>query len=139
MLNKDGHEVPDPKPLAMPAGFKRPETLAEQVQRLVRTQMSALAAAEGRETFEESEDFDVEEDVLPNTPFEEVFDPVLGKGITPAEFQQYQEQYRAEYQKRFQDAAREHFRGRPGAGEERPKPQAEPAPKPAVAPSASSS
>jgi len=97
-LDEFGHEIPDPTPAAMPAGFKVPETLQEQVQRLVRIQLSEAAAEAGEETFEESEDFDIPDDpVDPSTPFEEWFDPVLQRGITAQEFNQnfqiYQQRY----------------------------------------------
>lgn len=96
-LDEYGHEIPDPKPVAIPAGFKRPETLAEQVQRLVRTSISRQAAEQGFETFEESEDFDVDDEFDPSTPYETFFDPVLGREITPQEFQANQEAYRQQY------------------------------------------
>lgn len=85
--DEKGREIPDPKPLELPIGFKRPESLAEQVQRLVRNQVSQYAAMHGEETFEEADDFDIEDDVDPTTPYEVEFDPVLGKDITPADFQ----------------------------------------------------
>ncbi|AZL82911.1 hypothetical protein [Apis mellifera associated microvirus 39] len=96
-LDEHGHEVPDPRPMAIPAGFRRPETLAEQVQRLVRTHISMQAQNEGFESFEEAEDFDIEDDHgEPTTPYETEFDPVLGREITPAEFSLHQERYRRE-------------------------------------------
>lgn len=83
-LDKHGHEVPDQTPMAIPAGFKKPETLAEQVQRLVRSaQLRELAESKGFETFDEANDFDVPDDPPdPSTPFEPFFDPVLGHEIT---------------------------------------------------------
>lgn len=90
-----GREMPDAKPMEIPVGFKRPETLAEQVQRLVRTQLSQEAAQSGLETFEEANDFDIADDPIePGTPYEEEFDPVLGRGITPAEMRENPEEYR---------------------------------------------
>lgn len=58
-----GRELPDPTPIEVPAGFKRPETLAEQIRRLVRHEQ--FAAAMGRphaETFDEANDFEVDDD-----------------------------------------------------------------------------
>lgn len=86
-LDEEGREIPDPTPIELPLGMKRPETLAEQVQRLVRNQVSQYAALHGHETFEEAEDFDIEDDLDPSTPYELEFDPVLGKELTPADFQ----------------------------------------------------
>lgn len=85
-LDEEGREIPDPTPIELPLGMKRPETLAEQVQRLVRNQVSQYAAIHGHETFEEAEDFDIEDDLDPSTPYELEFDPVLGKELTPADF-----------------------------------------------------
>lgn len=85
-LTKGGHEIPDPRPMRIPAGFKRPPTLAEQVRRLVQTSVSEWAANNGFETFEESEDFEVDDDTLdPRSPYEEHFDPELGRAVTDEE------------------------------------------------------
>lgn len=85
-LDEDGREILDPKPVELPAGMKRPESLAEQVQRLVRRQVSEYAAMHGHETFDEADDFDVGEDFDPHTPYEEDFDPVLQRDVTPDDF-----------------------------------------------------
>lgn len=60
----------------LPVGFSRPPTLAEQVARLVRSQqMADFAAAQGLESFEEADDFDIPDDpVDPTTPYEADFD-----------------------------------------------------------------
>lgn len=92
-----GREVPDGEPLALPSGFKRPETLAEQVARLVQGSLSRLAQESGEESFEESEDFDVEDDFDPRTPYEEIFDPTLGRSITPLEMQKNGDRYKEMY------------------------------------------
>lgn len=101
-LDEKGREVPDPTPMEVPAGFKRPETLAEQIRRLVRSEQFAKdVAAQGFETFEESEDFDIDDDMWdPSSPYEEVFDPVLGRGITLDEFNKNA----AIYEKRYVEA-----------------------------------
>lgn len=103
-LDEFGREIPDSMPVAIPAGFKRPETLAEQVQRLVRVGLSRRAEEQGFETFDESEDFDVEDDD-PSSPYETFFDPVLGKDLSPHEFKQNE----AIYRDRYLRAQREYF------------------------------
>jgi hypothetical protein len=104
-LDAKGREVPDPKPLAIPMGYKRPETLQEQVQRLIRTSMSEYAALQGEETFEEADDFDIEDDPVDmSTPYEMEFDPVLGREVSPAEFAANAAYYRRLYE---QASARE--------------------------------
>lgn len=100
--NEFGHEIPDPKPVALPSGFKRPETLAEQVQRLVRTHISRQAEAEGMETFDEANDFDISDDpVDPSTPFEPFFDPILGVEVTPHDILREQKAVQTETERRF--------------------------------------
>lgn len=120
-LDEFGHEVPDPSPVVLPSGFKRPETLAEQVQRLVRTHISREAAEAGYETFEEAEDFEIPDDPDdPSTQYEEWFDPTLGRAITAQEFKQNFQVY----QQRFLDAEMAAYEAmdrsdalrRPGAG-----------------------
>lgn len=97
-LDEHGNEVPDPTPVAIPAGFKVPETLQEQIKRLIRTSLSAAADEQGMETFEESEDFDIDDDMFdPSSPYEEVFDPVLNRGITLDEFNKNEAVYRERY------------------------------------------
>lgn len=63
--NKDafGHEVPDPTPIAPPIGFKEFPSMIEQVQSMIRNyNLQKELAAQGVETFEEANDFDVDED-----------------------------------------------------------------------------
>ncbi|QXP07968.1 MAG: hypothetical protein [Arizlama microvirus] len=68
-----GREILDETPMALPIGFQRPPTLQEQVARLVRTEFSRQAVAEGRESFEEADDFDMD-DVDFSSPYEEDYD-----------------------------------------------------------------
>lgn len=66
----DGQEVLDSTPIALPVGFKRPETLAEQVARLVRSEsFNSQMRSQGRESFDEANDFDFD-DEDPLTPYE---------------------------------------------------------------------
>lgn len=102
MQDENGHEIPDPRPLAMPSGFRRPETLAEQVQRLVRRQLSGAAEEAGYETFEEANDFDLADDpVDPSTPFEPFFDPVLGVELTPHDIVKFEKAVQTATEKRM--------------------------------------
>lgn len=74
--DENGREIPDPTKPEVPLGFKHPETLAEQVHRLVRSaQLREMAEAAGHESFEQADDFDIGEDYDPRSPYEEVFDP----------------------------------------------------------------
>lgn len=102
LLDENGHEIGDPKPVAIPSGFTRPETLAEQVQRLVRTTVSQAAEDHGYESWEEANDFDIEDDPIDAaTPFETYFDPVLGRELTPEEVLRDQVELGKEAEKRL--------------------------------------
>lgn len=112
LLDSHGREIPDPTPLELPAGRKRPETLAEQVQRLVRHQVSAYAELHGHETFADADDLEVDDDFDPSSPFELEFDPILGREITAADFQdaQRREWLRDEYLRAERNAIRAEHR-----------------------------
>lgn len=132
---KPGHrEIPDPTPMEIPAGFKHPESLAEMVQRLVRRQVSDAAEANGFESFEESEDFEIDDMFDPTSPYEEVFDPVLGRGITIDEFRRNEAVYRQRYEDAHDKAYRElelsdALRARRPAKQSGPQAAQEPVPK----------
>lgn len=121
--NPDRHyETPDPNPVRMPAGFKRPETLEERIRRLVRSERFNQAMDEsGMETFDEANDFDVEDDLPdPATPYEPFFDPALGTEVTPHQVMTEQAQIREETHRRHKPR----------------KPASEPNPPPAATPPA---
>lgn len=83
-LNERGHEVPDPTPVAMPLGLSRPEPIHVMIQRLVRTELSQQAQQQDMETWEEADDFDIEDDELdPLTPYEAFFEG--GLEVEPSE------------------------------------------------------
>lgn len=67
-FNEAGQQIPDQTPLEVPVGFGVPTDLTELIRTLVRVE-SNRQAEQGGETFEESDDFDVEEDDL-HTPYQ---------------------------------------------------------------------
>lgn len=71
MVPKPAHEIPDPTPIALPAGAFKPEPLEETIARMVRYQVSQAAQASGFDP-EEEEDFEEDDgdDDLPPTPYE---------------------------------------------------------------------
>lgn len=69
-FDQAGREIPDQTPVDIPVGFERPESLHDQIKRLIRTELSAQADAAGLETFEEADDFDVGDDDDPRSPHE---------------------------------------------------------------------
>lgn len=89
-LDEYGREVLDPNPAAMPLGFKRPESLADTIRRLIRHEVSQAAQESGDETFEDADDFDVDDDPAdPSTPYEMNFDQ---EAYPRKEFRTFQEE-----------------------------------------------
>jgi len=80
-------EKVDNTPLEIPVGFQRPPSLQEQIQRLVRVEISERAVNSGAESFEKSEDFGDESDDFdqPSSPHEVFYHPGLGKDVTRTE------------------------------------------------------
>ena len=65
-LSPTGGEILDPTPIAPPVGFSQQPSMAEYIRDLIRSEKLAQEATEaGMETFEESEDFDVERERMP--------------------------------------------------------------------------
>lgn len=91
-LDENGHEILDDTPVAIPARLSRAETLTEQVRRLIREEASRAAQAAGFETFEEADDFEIEDDYDPRSPHELTLEQELegygdtadGSGENPA-------------------------------------------------------
>lgn len=75
-LDEEGREILDTTPIAPPVGFLEQPSMFEIVREMVRSeQFKAQMEAEGLESFEEADDFDVDDDFDPNTPYENDFDP----------------------------------------------------------------
>lgn len=60
--DQKGREIPDPRPMEMPLGMSKPESMEDMIRRFVRQEASRAASAEGMETFEEADDFDIDDD-----------------------------------------------------------------------------
>lgn len=57
------HEIPDQTPVELPIGYKAPETLEHMIQRLITNQeLRRVQESAGDETFEESDDFDCDDE-----------------------------------------------------------------------------
>lgn len=54
----------DPTPMELPVDADEPETMEEIIQRLVRTQISQIAVAQGDGSFEDEDDFEEEDGYL---------------------------------------------------------------------------
>ena len=74
-LNSSGHEIPDSVPLAGSLGQRRARSIRDNVVEILRSEKWREAMEEnGEETFEEADDFDVDDDFDPSTPYEEFFE-----------------------------------------------------------------
>lgn len=76
-IGVDGKEYGDPVPMAPPVGFTAPPDLMSMIRRMVQAEDIRKAQdAAGFETFEEADDFDIEDDPLDAlTPYEKIFYP----------------------------------------------------------------
>lgn len=70
-------ELPDPVPLAPPVGWHANPSMFEVMRDMIRGEaLRAYAEAEGMETFEEGQDFNVEDDDFPGSQYEGDFEPL---------------------------------------------------------------
>lgn len=73
----DGREIPNSTPMEPPIGYKKQPSIFDQVRALVRSdQLKKEAMDAGMETFEEADDFDLDEDEDPHSKYENDFDPI---------------------------------------------------------------
>lgn len=76
-LDENGYELNSGIPVVAPSGLNRPPTLQEQIALMLRiNNLNAQAEANGDDTWEEANDFEVGDDYDPNSPYEEHFDHV---------------------------------------------------------------
>lgn len=80
VYDKKHHEIPDPRPLSLPAGTVQPESLESLMARMIRNR-DYMKHFEGKETWEEADDFDCpgEEDIL--SPYEQMMVPLTPEEI----------------------------------------------------------
>lgn len=74
-FGREIHNKDKPKPLR--AKIKPPNSLLEDIRAMVRTELSSAASAKGHESFEEANDFDVDDDspdFTKNAPHEEEYE-----------------------------------------------------------------
>lgn len=75
-IDKHGREIPDTTPLSVPLDCRKPPSLQDEIARFFNQQLSMRAEAAGRETFQESCDFEVEDDLYPPASEYELDDDV---------------------------------------------------------------
>lgn len=75
-LDKRRREKPDPIPMQPPIGYKKQPSLSDQIRDMVRSEhLARQLAAQGVETFDEADDFDIPDDPIdPSTPYEGDFE-----------------------------------------------------------------
>jgi len=74
-LDEEGREIMDPTPIAPPVGYKRQPSMVEIVRDMIKSERLRLEAEHaGMESFEEADDFEVD-DYDPSSPYEEHFEP----------------------------------------------------------------
>lgn len=61
ILDESGREILDPKPITLNIRPKQ-LSLEQRISRLIKTQFSRVAEQQGQETFEEANDFDVQDE-----------------------------------------------------------------------------
>lgn len=70
-LDEYGREVFDPTPIAPPVGYVKQPSLFEQMREMVRGEaLRIYAESQDMESFEDADDFDVDDDIDPRTPYE---------------------------------------------------------------------
>lgn len=84
-LNLMGQEVPDPTIVDPPLGYVQQPDLMELMRRMIRNELSQAIDQTEFETFEEADDFDIDEDPVDySSPYEDYFDPEPGAPKGPA-------------------------------------------------------
>lgn len=63
-------EKVDPTPVARPIGWQKPPSLQETIQRAMRAHFEAIARENEVESFEDADDFDVDDDPELKSPYE---------------------------------------------------------------------
>lgn len=78
----DGGEYPDPTPMAPPLGYKKQPSMVSLIRDMIASDnLRKAAEAAGMETFEEADDFDVDdpEGDMADSPHENEFDPPVSE------------------------------------------------------------
>lgn len=76
--NDRGEEIPDPRPVELPVGFRPPKSLHDTMRDLLRNEeFRRSLEAKDMESFEEADDFEPDDPdpMARSTPYEKNFDP----------------------------------------------------------------
>lgn len=69
-LTEEGAEITDPVPMELPVKLRTTPDAIVDIKRLVRDEVSRLAEANGLESFDEADDFDVGDDEEISSPYQ---------------------------------------------------------------------
>lgn len=83
---REKRETPDPTPLEA-VGLPAPPTVEEQIRQWVRYEVAQHAMATGEGTFEDEDDFELDDDELPRSPYEEHYLDLVSEDIPSSEDQ----------------------------------------------------
>lgn len=84
-FDEKGREVVDSTPISVPHNWQRPLSLHEEIKRFVRAELSRAAQDQDVETFEDADDFDIDEDPDPLSAYELPLAPLDAPGGVPVE------------------------------------------------------
>lgn len=102
MIKQKGREYIDPAPVEWPLGVDVPESLEQKIARMVRMGVSDHAEQQGLETFEESNDFDVDDpEALPGS-VHELDDDQAAIAADEAAVRRIPKQFREAYEREIQ-------------------------------------
>lgn len=83
-LNDAGSEILDSTPMEPPLGYISQPSMFDVMRKMISDRERELSAA-GFETPEEADDFDVDDDFDPSSPYEHNFDPPADPAALPSE------------------------------------------------------
>lgn len=116
-------EILDNTPIEVPVGFKKPMSLNERIKMLVRNEASQVAMENGYETFEEANDFDVDDDFFPTSKNElDELDDEIDSALKNKKFKQEIPKKVAKEWKESEERSVEDAKGK---GPKAPAPEAE--------------
>lgn len=76
MKNSMDFEPVDDTPVSIPTRLRLPQSRTDQIRAFIRAELSRSAMEDGHETFEEADDFEIDEEDFPMSPYElQDFDP----------------------------------------------------------------
>lgn len=72
--DENGQFYPDPTPVAPPIGYVQEPSMFDRVREMIQRDASMRAQAAGFESFEDADDFYIEDDIEPFSPYEEILE-----------------------------------------------------------------